>query len=403
MIDSTFKNANILIVDDQQANIDILQGLLEMRGYTNLNSTCDPRMVTGFYESFSPDLILLDLMMPYLTGYQVMEQLMARIPKDTYLPILVLTADITTEARQRALASGAKDFLAKPFDLIEVGLRIDNLLFARYLHQQLQINNQVLEKKVKERTSELEKANIELISARDKAEASDRLKTAFIRNISHEIRTPLNGIIGICQVMSEGDCSQEEHEEYMTILHSSSDRLLKTMTDYMDISLLVTGNVVVEEADFIPGAILDKIVENFQKPAEAKNLAFKCQIPPGMAEMPLKTDPHLLQKALLQLVDNAIKFTTHGSVSFGYIHKGNEVEFYVTDTGCGIEESAQATIMEHFVQENDANTRGHEGSGLGLTIAKKIIEILGGTLTFTSVKGTGSTFYLTIPSRHLTI
>jgi signal transduction histidine kinase len=403
MINSTFTNANILIVDDQQANIDVLSGLLEMRGYTNLKSTCDSRLVADLYESFHPDLILLDLMMPYLSGYQVMEQLMSRIPHDTYLPILVLTADITLEAKQRALASGAKDFIAKPFDLIEVGLRIDNLLFARYLYQQLQLNNQVLEKKVKERTIELEKANIDLVSARDKAEASDRLKTAFIQNISHEIRTPLNGIVGICQEIAEGDCSSEEREEYKSILQTSSDRLLKTMTNYMDISLLVTGNVDVEETDILPGIILDKVVEGFQELAESKNVAFNYQISPGKAELPIKTDPYLLQKALSQLVDNAIKFTSHGSVSLGYDFKGNDVEFYVTDTGCGIEESAKATILEHFVQENLSNTRGHEGSGLGLTIAKKIIEILGGTLTFTSVKGTGSTFYLTIPTLHFTI
>jgi signal transduction histidine kinase len=246
-------------------------------------------------------------------------------------------------------------------------------------------------------------ANIDLVAARDKAEASDRLKTAFIRNISHEIRTPLNGIVGLCQVMAENDCTLEEREEYNALLQSSSDRLVKTMTDYMDISLLVTGNVVVEEADFLPGAIIDKIVENFLKPAELKNLSINFQIPPGNAEIHLITDPYLLQKALCQLVDNAIKFTTHGSVSLGYNHKGDDVEFYVADTGCGIDESAQSEIFEHFVQENMANSRGHEGSGLGLTIAKKIIEILGGTLTFTSVKGTGSTFYLTIPSRHFTI
>ncbi|MEI6899021.1 MAG: response regulator [Bacteroidota bacterium] len=117
------KTAKILIVDDKEANIDILSGLLEMQGYANIKDTIDSRRVIDLYNSFHPDLILLDLMMPHLTGYDVMEQLKALIPIGTYLPILILTADITAEAKQRALAMGAMDFLAKPFDLVEVGLR----------------------------------------------------------------------------------------------------------------------------------------------------------------------------------------------------------------------------------------------------------------------------------------
>ena len=203
MIDSTYKNAKILIVDDKEVNIDILTGLLDIQGYHNLASTTDPRLVVGLYQSFQPDLILLDLMMPHLTGYEVMDQLKEIAPADVYLPILVLTADITTEAKQKALRHGANDFLSKPFDLIEVGLRIENLLFTRFLHQQSLNQNQILEVKVKERTAELEKSNAELIVAREKAESGDRLKTAFIRNISHEIRTPLNGILGMYQVLSD--------------------------------------------------------------------------------------------------------------------------------------------------------------------------------------------------------
>ena len=174
MIDSTFKNANILIVDDKVANIDILAGLLQIQGYTNIKTTTDPRLVVSLFKSFNPDLILLDLMMPYLTGFEVMVQLKELIPDGTYLPILVLTADIAVEAKQRALAGGARDFLAKPFNLIEVGLRIKNLLFARYLHQQLQNQNLILEEKVRERTIKLEKTNVDLVAAKDKAEESDR-------------------------------------------------------------------------------------------------------------------------------------------------------------------------------------------------------------------------------------
>jgi putative nucleotidyltransferase with HDIG domain len=156
------KNAQILIVDDQQANVRVLERLLAREGYTNLKSTTDARQALPLFSEFQPDLILLDLLMPYLDGFAVLEQLRPVIPADSYLPILVLTADITPEAKQRALSNGAKDFLTKPIDAVEVSLRIRNLLETRWLQLRLQNQNQILEEKVRERTAELTQANVEL-------------------------------------------------------------------------------------------------------------------------------------------------------------------------------------------------------------------------------------------------
>ncbi len=152
MIEHNLKNAKILIVDDLESNIDVLKGLLEIEGYLNVESTTDPRKVIGLVNTFDPELMLLDLMMPHLTGFEVMEKLkterLKSLNPNKYLPILVLTADITTEAKHKALKSGAKDFLSKPFDLIEVSYRIRNLLETQYLYQQLKSKNVVLEEKV---------------------------------------------------------------------------------------------------------------------------------------------------------------------------------------------------------------------------------------------------------------
>lgn len=154
MIEHNLKNAKILIVDDLESNIDVLKGLLEIEGYTRVESTMDPRKVSEMVKTYDPDLILLDLMMPHMTGYEVMDKLreerMKSLSPNRYLPILVLTADITTEAKHKALKCGAKDFLSKPFDLIEVSYRIKNLLETQYLYQQLKSRNQVLEEKVVE-------------------------------------------------------------------------------------------------------------------------------------------------------------------------------------------------------------------------------------------------------------
>jgi PleD family two-component response regulator len=148
MLNENLKNANILIVDDKDANIDILVGLLESQGYSNVKTTTHPRMASGMFKSLSPDIILLDLLMPHLSGYEIMSQLKTLISPVNFLPILVLTADITVEAKQRALALGARDFLTKPFDLNEVAFRIKSLLYTRYLQQQVNYLTQLVEGKV---------------------------------------------------------------------------------------------------------------------------------------------------------------------------------------------------------------------------------------------------------------
>lgn len=163
MRDEILANARILILDDQEANVVFLERLLQRAGYANLKSLTDSRMIGSFHSIFQPDLILLDLHMPHLDGFAVMEQLAPAIPAGTYLPILVLTADITKEAKERALSIGAKDFLTKPFDPTEVLLRIGNLLETRFLHLKLADHNQVLEQRVRERTRELEEAQVEIL------------------------------------------------------------------------------------------------------------------------------------------------------------------------------------------------------------------------------------------------
>jgi len=150
--------ANILVVDDEEVNVLLLSRILERAGYASVASTTDPSRVRALHDEFKPDVIILDLMMPHMDGFEVMEELSRHIPLGTYLPILVLTADSTPEARQRALSMGAHDFLTKPFDQDEALLRIRNLLETRRLHLKLQDQNERLEERVRERTIELERS-----------------------------------------------------------------------------------------------------------------------------------------------------------------------------------------------------------------------------------------------------
>lgn len=398
MINSNLKNANILIIDDQQSNIDLLEGFLEMEGYVNFKSTTDPREVVNLYEIFKPNLILLDLSMPFLSGFEVMKQLKSICPVNTFLPILVLTADVSNTSKQQALAGGASDFLTKPFDLIEVGLRIRNLLFTNHLLQQLESQNQILEEKVKERTVELVNTNIDLTKALDKAEASDRLKTAFLQTISHEVRTPLNGILGFASLLAEQELTTDEKLEFVDIMNLSSERLIKTITDYVDMAMIVSDNLDFKSIPVDIVRLLKGEKKLFQNNCDAKNLQFNLLLPDDHKELIIHTDPELLQKVITHLIDNAIKFTFNGSINFGLSVNSEFVKFFVEDTGIGIEENTQKRIFEKFMQGDFSDTRAFEGSGLGLPITKGIVTILGGEISLKSLPGKGSTFYISIPN-----
>jgi putative two-component system response regulator len=155
--------ARILVVDDQEPNTRLIESLLRREGYTHVRSLTDPRHVLGAFTEFQPDLVVLDLMMPHLDGFEIMDALRPLIPEGSYLPILVLTADVTPPTRQRALAAGAMDFLVKPFDPLETLLRIRNLLLTRTLHTRLHEQNLRLEDNVRMRTHDLEATRLEVL------------------------------------------------------------------------------------------------------------------------------------------------------------------------------------------------------------------------------------------------
>src|SRR3984957_4803440 len=167
MDERPIQSGRVLIVDDQPPNILLLERTLRQAGFTNLRSTTDPHAVLSIFAEFQPDILLLDLHMPGLTGFEVMEQLKSVVGNDVYLPILVLTADMSVAMKQQALACGAKDFLTKPFDVTEVVLRIKNLLETRFLHLQLQEHSRALQETVRKRTREVREQATLIAKARD--------------------------------------------------------------------------------------------------------------------------------------------------------------------------------------------------------------------------------------------
>lgn len=237
----------------------------------------------------------------------------------------------------------------------------------------------------------------DLIVAKEKAEAADRLKTAFLNNISHEVRTPLNGIVGFGNFLAQNNISESDREVYRKLLDISSERLINTITDYVDISLIATGNMTFRKSVFVLSDFLDDITEKFRERFLEKGLDFQLNIPLGCNLVQLDSDPELLKKVFRHLLDNALKFTNSGYVKIGCRQNNVEVEFSVEDSGKGIAPEMQDKVFDFFMQEDDRITRGFEGSGLGLSISKGIIELLGGKIYIAETQSSGLKIAFTLP------
>ena len=248
---------------------------------------------------------------------------------------------------------------------------------------------------------ERKKAEEDLKIALEKAQQSDRLKTAFLHNMSHEIRTPLNGITGFIGLLQDSEIEDDEKQDYFDIINKSSNRLITTVTDIIDISRIEAGEVKVSKTEVSVNKILEEQYEFFYQEAKSKGLELNYKTSLTDNESRIITDKHKLEGILTNLIKNAIKFTEAGSITFGYTTKnleGKEIfEFYVKDTGIGIPEDRLDAIFNRFEQADLEDTRAFEGSGLGLAISKSYVEMLGGEIGVSSKKGSGSTFTFSIP------
>lgn len=241
----------------------------------------------------------------------------------------------------------------------------------------------------------------DLIIAKEHAEESDRLKSAFLANMSHEIRTPMNGILGFAEILKEQDLTGEEQQNYIDIIQNSGKRMLNIINDIIDISKIEAGlmKMAIKETNINEQI---KYIYTFFKPeVEAKGMKLSFQISLPAKEATIKTDREKLYAILTNLVKNAIKYTDEGSIEFGYILKTDtlpgELEFYIKDTGIGIPKERQEAIFERFIQADIEDNKARQGAGLGLTISKTYVEMLGGKIRVESQEGIGSTFYFTLP------
>ncbi|MDO9511417.1 MAG: PAS domain S-box protein [Bacteroidales bacterium] len=245
--------------------------------------------------------------------------------------------------------------------------------------------------------TERKQAELELSIAKEKAEESDRLKSAFLTNMSHEIRTPMNGILGFAELLKEPNLSSDDLKDYIQTIEISGARMLNTINSIVDMSKIESGlmGIAITEANI--NEQIEFTYKFFKPEVQLKGLKFSFKTGLPTKESIIKTDNEKVYGILTNLVRNAIKFTFEGSIEFGYEKKGQYLEFFVKDTGVGIPQKQHQMIFERFRQGSESHSRGYEGNGLGLSICKSYVEMLGGRIWVESEEGLGSTFYFSIP------
>jgi K+-sensing histidine kinase KdpD len=391
----SFAEARILVVDDEPPNVELLLRALLQAGYLNLEGITDPRRVSGLLTEFQPDLILLDLLMPQLDGFEVLKMINVAVPSATYLPVLVLTADMSAETKRRALAEGAKDFLTKPLDLDEVLLRIRNMLETRQLHVQLRKQNQELEERVRERTIELMRALATEREAAERLRALDELKTTFLTAVSHELRTPLTSVLGGAQTLEQlgAGLSGEEQRDLIHGVVINAKRLHRILSDLLDADRLARG---IAEPRLSPTDIRDLIDRIVVESELQDDHPLEVQADRAMIEV----DAPKVERILQHLIINAARHTPAGTPIWVKARpQDGGVVLVVEDAGPGVPEGLRTSIFEPF-QQGENRIEHSPGVGVGLALVSKFAQLHGGRAWVEERPGGGASFRVFLPAAY---
>ena len=242
----------------------------------------------------------------------------------------------------------------------------------------------------------------DLISAKEKAVESDRLKSAFLANMSHEIRTPLNSILGFSDLLVSLDLDTKIRAEYADMINLSGNNLLSIINDILDISKIEAGQIVLTEKRFSAFQMISDIQKEYSLKARSKGLELRLSAQESDKEIYLLSDENRIKQVLVNFVGNAMKFTDSGYIEIGLKIKDKQVQFHVKDTGIGIAKEYHSKVFDRFRQVESAQTRKYGGNGLGLAITKNLAELLGGKIHLESKPKVGSTFYLMLPEEYIT-
>ena len=437
---SSFPNPckdRILIVDDIPDNLELLARLLLRRGYEVQQATDGPSALASI-PHFKPSLIVLDILMPEMNGYEVCHRLKAN-SHTREIPVVFVSALDETFDQVKAFEVGGADYITKPFRSKLIVARLENQLQIQRLRRQLHLQNQQLQQEVEER----KKAEAVALQA-------SQAKSEFLTNMSHEIRTPLNGVLGTADLLLRTSLNSDQQDLVQTLV-TSAKSLLTIINDILDLSKLEAGKIQLNTTALDLRTCLHSAIALLAPQAREKELNLSTSFDSNIPSL-LKGDPTRLRQILLNLIGNAIKFTESGSVKISVSHEPQDtrpehqpnrelnsklafrkvapyktllegdkpplnvisskqasnslsklpvyVRFEVQDTGIGIAIENQKKLFQKFSQVDTSVTRRYGGSGLGLTICQRLVQLMGGEIGVSSTLGQGATFWFVVPFGH---
>ncbi len=434
-VDNEIKNSKLLIVDDNQANLKLLAIIFDEAGWKNWVTVSDSSQVLNVAHKFKPDLICLDLLMPPPDGFQILKEI-RKADGPVPIPVVILTIQNDPKNRLKALKYGANDFITKPFDATEALTRVRNQIKVYKVNQALYEKVQVLEEKeqinelfrtqqnleesfgdfdrrIHERTKELEIKNFDLekeiqerktaeqklLKAKELFEKSNQAKSEFLSRMSHELRTPLNAIMGFCQVMENDlkDPLTENQNRNLSYISNAGKHLLELINEILDLTRIESGkiNISIETVEIFP--LMKEVLDALDPLAQSRQIKFNFSKEYNDKIFVL-ADRLRLRQILFNLISNAIKYNLDNETVTVTLEKYNRdyAMIKVHDNGLGIPTEKIPFLFEPF-ERLGAEATEVEGSGIGLAISKRLIELMEGSIFVESKVGKGSCFGFTIP------
>lgn len=384
--------ARILVVDDNPAGVDLMRAQLDGEGYS-IDSAGDGEQALEKVSETTPDLVILDIMLPKMSGFEVCKRIKGNEATRS-IPVIMVTALNDMESRAKGITAGADEFLSRPVDRSELLARVKSLLRISRLHNELAEESRT----ARESGEKLEMQQKVLKSMSAQLMQASHLKYEFIVNMSHSLRTPLNVIIGFSEMLQDelvGDLNDKQ-SKYVSNIRESGTELHRLIANIVDVFKLDTGKVALETTEFMLKDTIDSVLAAYESTARDKRIRVAVEVAPEVSR--ICADPQKLSTVLDNLLSNAFKFTpSGGTVSVTAEECDGMVQICVADSGIGLRPEDCERVFSEFYRVPDTGAAGGAGSGLGLAISRKLVLMHGGDIRAESEKGAGARFIFTLP------
>lgn len=377
----------ILLVDDTAENLYAIGSLLQSSYRVRIANGGAVALEVARRPPY-PDLVLLDIMMPEIDGYEVLRQLKSA-PETADIPVIFVTAMDTDADEAFGLSLGAVDYVAKPVVPALLLARIQTQLELKDARDWLKDRNAVL-------AAEVARQVVELSAAKDAAEAASRAKSVFIDSMSHELHTPMHGVIGMLQLAQMEIPAGNPALEYLQAALDSARTMIDLLNAILEYASIAHDEISLRRRPLDIAAMLEHLALTWRRRCAEKGLRFDVTRQPGTPEA-LNGDEARLMRVLSILLSNAVMFTAEGQVELGAAATPGGLHLWVRDTGIGVSGDRQQCIFTPFKQGDSSPMRQYGGVGLGLAIAMRLVELMGGRLWVDSQLEAGSTFHITLP------